>query len=67
MGRTRGNAWPPEPRLFTHSRELWKYKIEEMSVKIGIKFFWIWGSGSVLSSLRPIKCKLYSLSYMKQN
>ena len=22
-----------EPRLFTHSRQLWRYKIEEMSVK----------------------------------
>ena len=39
MGRTLGNAWPLEPRLFTHSRELWRYKIEEMSVKIGINFF----------------------------
>ena len=39
MGRTLGNVWPPEPRLFTHSRELWMYNIEEMSVKIGIKFF----------------------------
>ena len=41
MGRTLGNAWPPEPRLFTHSRELGRYKIEEMSVKIGINIFGI--------------------------
>ena len=27
---------------FTHSRELWRYKIEEMSVKIGIKFFLVY-------------------------
>ena len=33
VGKTLGNAWPLEPRLFAHNRELWRYKIEEMSVK----------------------------------